>query len=45
MAQDIHALVHHLGRREPIVIVGHDIGLMVAFAYVAQYPAEVRRWC
>src|SRR4029079_12523858 len=40
MAQDIHALVRKLGY-EHIQIVGHDIGLMVAYAYAAQYPAEV----
>lgn len=40
MAQDIHALVQSLGIRK-IKIVGHDIGLMVAYAYAAQYPDEV----
>jgi pimeloyl-ACP methyl ester carboxylesterase len=42
MAQDIHALVHKLGF-ERIRLVGHDIGLMVAYAYAAQYPTEVDR--
>jgi pimeloyl-ACP methyl ester carboxylesterase len=42
MAQDIHALVRKLGY-EHIRIVGHDIGLMVAYAYAAQYPGEVDR--
>ena len=28
---------------ERIQIVGHDIGLMVAYAYAAQYPSEVQR--
>src|SRR5262249_49491705 len=42
MAQDVHALVHSLGF-ERIRIVGHDIGLMVAYAYAAQYPSEVDR--
>jgi pimeloyl-ACP methyl ester carboxylesterase len=42
MAQDIHALVQSLGH-ERIRIVGHDIGLMVAYAYAAQYPSEVNR--
>jgi pimeloyl-ACP methyl ester carboxylesterase len=42
MAQDIHALVRKLGF-EHIRIVGHDIGLMVAYAYAAQYPNEVDR--
>lgn len=40
MAQDIHALVRSLGYRK-VRIVGHDIGLMVAYAYAAQYPDEV----
>jgi pimeloyl-ACP methyl ester carboxylesterase len=40
MAQDIHALVQTLGYPK-IKIVGHDIGLMVAYAYAAQYPNEV----
>ena len=42
MAQDVHALAASLGHRR-IEIVGHDIGLMVAYAYAAQYPAEVER--
>jgi pimeloyl-ACP methyl ester carboxylesterase len=42
MAQDIHALVGNLGY-ERIGIAGHDIGLMVAYAYAAQYPDEVDR--
>ncbi|WP_447939923.1 alpha/beta fold hydrolase [Pseudoxanthomonas mexicana] len=40
LAQDIHALVASLGYRK-VKIVGHDIGLMVAYAYAAQYPDEV----
>jgi pimeloyl-ACP methyl ester carboxylesterase len=42
MAQDIHALAISLGLRKQIV-VGHDIGLMVAYAYAAQYSNEVDR--
>ena len=42
MAQDVHALMASLGLRR-ISVVGHDIGLMVAYAYAAQYPAEVTR--
>jgi pimeloyl-ACP methyl ester carboxylesterase len=42
MAQDIHALTRKLGYKR-IRIVGHDIGLMVAYAYAAQYRAEVDR--
>lgn len=40
LAQDIHALVQKLGYPK-VRIVGHDIGLMVAYAYAAQYPDEV----
>ncbi len=42
MARDIHALVGKLGFARAS-IVGHDIGLMVAYAYAAQYPQEVDR--
>jgi pimeloyl-ACP methyl ester carboxylesterase len=42
MAQDIHALVQSLGYHR-IRLVGHDIGLMVAYAYAAQHPAQVDR--
>jgi pimeloyl-ACP methyl ester carboxylesterase len=42
MAQDVHALAQSLGYQRSIV-VGHDIGLMVAYAYAAQYPTEVDR--
>ena len=42
MAQDIHALTQKLGYQR-IRIVGHDIGLMVAYAFAAQYPSEVDR--
>jgi pimeloyl-ACP methyl ester carboxylesterase len=42
MAQDIHALMKNLNY-DRIRLVGHDIGLMVAYAYAAQYPSEVDR--
>jgi pimeloyl-ACP methyl ester carboxylesterase len=42
MARDIHALTQKLGYQR-IRIVGHDIGLMVAYAFAAQYPSEVDR--
>jgi pimeloyl-ACP methyl ester carboxylesterase len=42
MAVDMHALAEKLGYKK-VRIVGHDIGLMVAYAYAAQYPAEVDR--
>jgi pimeloyl-ACP methyl ester carboxylesterase len=42
MARDIHVLVQSLDHKR-IGVVGHDIGLMVAYAYAAQYPSEVDR--
>jgi pimeloyl-ACP methyl ester carboxylesterase len=41
MAQDIHALTQALGYPK-VQLVGHDIGLMVAYAYAAQYPQDVQ---
>ena len=38
----MHALVRSLGIQKAEV-VGHDIGLMVAYAYAAQFPAEVTK--
>ena len=42
MADDVLALVNALGHRR-VTIVGHDIGLMVAYAYAAKYPHTVDR--
>jgi pimeloyl-ACP methyl ester carboxylesterase len=42
MATDIHELVKKLGFKSAYV-VGHDIGLMVAYAYAAQYGDEVKK--
>src|SRR6266853_1114074 len=41
-AQRIHEGVHKLGYHRARV-VGHDIGLMVAYAYAAMYPSEVEQ--
>jgi pimeloyl-ACP methyl ester carboxylesterase len=41
-ASRIHALVRGLGITKAAV-VGHDIGLMVAYAYAAQFPDDVER--
>lgn len=38
----IHALAQSLGVKKARV-VGHDIGLMVAYAYAAQFPTEVEK--
>jgi pimeloyl-ACP methyl ester carboxylesterase len=42
MAVDIHELTTSLGF-DRVSIVGHDIGLMVAYAYVAQFPQSTER--
>jgi len=41
-ASRIHALVRSL-RIEKAKVVGHDIGLMVAYAYAAQFPNETEK--
>ena len=41
-ATRVHALARSLGI-ERARVVGHDIGLMVAYAYAAQFPAEVEK--
>jgi pimeloyl-ACP methyl ester carboxylesterase len=41
-AVSIHSLVKSLGI-EKARVVGHDIGLMVAYAYAAQFPAETEK--
>ena len=42
IAADIRELVKSLGYQK-IDLVGHDIGLMVAYSYAAQYPTEVEK--
>jgi pimeloyl-ACP methyl ester carboxylesterase len=42
IARSMHALMDRIGVHHTEV-VGHDIGLMVAYAYAAQYPEEVTR--
>lgn len=42
LADDVHALIASLGI-ERAVIVGHDIGLMVAYAHAARYPQSTER--
>ena len=41
-AVSIHNLIESLGVKKAEV-VGHDIGLMVAYAYAAQFPSEVTK--
>jgi pimeloyl-ACP methyl ester carboxylesterase len=42
MAKDIHELVGTISK-EPATVVGHDIGLMVAYAYAAQFPEDTEK--
>jgi len=42
MAVDIHELVKKLGYSS-VNLAGHDIGLMVAYAYAAQFGSEVKK--
>jgi pimeloyl-ACP methyl ester carboxylesterase len=42
MAVDIHELTKSLGLAR-VRVVGHDIGLMVAYAFAAQFPQETDR--
>ena len=41
-AERVHAAVRSLGYSK-VRVVGHDIGLMVAYAYAAMYPQEVEK--
>lgn len=42
MAEDVRRLLHdHLRIRTPVVLVGHDIGLMIAYAYAQAHRDEV----
>jgi len=41
-AERVHAAINSLGFGK-VRVVGHDIGLMVAYAYAAMYPEEVEK--
>jgi pimeloyl-ACP methyl ester carboxylesterase len=42
VAEDIHQLVGKLGFKT-IFLVGHDIGVLIAYPYAAEHPAEVKK--
>jgi pimeloyl-ACP methyl ester carboxylesterase len=42
MAGDVHELMRLLGY-DKVSVVGHDIGMMVAYAYAVRFPSEVKR--
>ena len=42
MAHDVHRLVReHLQIEEPVALVGHDVGLMIAYAYAQAHRDDV----
>ena len=44
MAADIRRLLRdHLGIVGPVTMVGHDIGMMVAYAFASSFPDDVER--
>jgi Predicted hydrolases or acyltransferases (alpha/beta hydrolase superfamily) len=44
MAGDVRTLlVGHRGVDQPVLMVGHDIGMTVAFAYAGRYPDDVEK--
>lgn len=44
MAADIYKLLReHLGVAGPVTMVGHDIGMMVAYAFASEYPTSVEK--
>lgn len=42
MAADMVALLDYLSLEEPVHVVGHDIGGMIAYALAARWPARVK---
>lgn len=41
MATDLHSLIHnHLGVKDKVHVVGHDIGGMIAHAYASNFPED-----
>ncbi|KAK3114800.1 hypothetical protein LTR53_006496 [Teratosphaeriaceae sp. CCFEE 6253] len=45
MADDVVKLLDKLDINEPVHLVGHDIGGMVAFAFARQYPDRLKTVC
>jgi pimeloyl-ACP methyl ester carboxylesterase len=41
MAEDLHRVLEVAGVTEPVAVIGHDIGAMVALAYAARYREDV----
>jgi len=45
MAADMLALLDDLNIKEPVHVLGHDIGGMIAFALASRHPSRVRSVC
>ncbi|SEO64352.1 alpha/beta fold hydrolase [Actinacidiphila rubida] len=43
MARDLKALLDHLGVKNPVTLFGHDLGMLVTYAYATLFPSEVER--
>ena len=44
MAGDLHALLYgQLGLTGPVTVIGHDIGMMVAYAFARRFPDRTER--
>ena len=44
MSGDLHALLNdHLGLTRRVTMVGHDIGMMVAYAFARRFPDQTER--
>lgn len=43
MARDVHSLLGQLGITEPVYLVGHDLGMKVAFAFAVQFPESLKK--
>ena len=45
MAADMIALLDHLRIHEPVHVIGHDLGGMIAFALASRWPSRVKSVC
>ncbi|MFD6532097.1 alpha/beta fold hydrolase [Streptomyces sp. NPDC060184] len=43
MAAAVHTLLRTIGHADDVRLVGHDIGSMVAYAYAAAHPRDVKK--
>jgi pimeloyl-ACP methyl ester carboxylesterase len=43
LAADCAAVLDHAGVAAPVIVVGHDIGLMIAYAFAQRFPERTER--